>query len=329
MAGAAIAAESPASSDRTWDMKLADQPSGSFMESTRVDTEGNVTTKERMAMDINRLGNRVSISNETETLENRGGEMQSLVATMSSSQAATRLRVTRSEEALQIVTEAGGKSYEKKIPFTGTIVGPKGLEKLGRENLKKEGATITYRMFSPELGNVATMERKVVGIIDDKGRKLLRCEETVEGFPGKQFVTIDENGRWITRQQTFPFGELVIEASTRATAAQAPAPAPSTTLPTESYDRTMARSNILLPDPRSISGLRNSGSGTSSLSLAGLSWKALVNASWKNRAPWPCSKCAGATRRPENPMITRMKVVFVLMPLFRATMRRSFGLRGK
>ena len=165
-------------------------------------------------MEINRLGSRVSITNETETVENRAGEMQSVIATISSSQAATRLRVTRDDGALQIETEAGGKTYEKKVPFTGTLVGPKGIEKLSRENLRKEGAKVSYRMFSPEFGNVATMERKVVRTIDDKGRKLLKCEETIEGFPGKQFVTIDENGRWITRQQTFPFGELVIEPST-------------------------------------------------------------------------------------------------------------------
>ena len=255
LTGAAIAVETPALSDRTWDLKLADQPSGSFTESSLAGTDGKVTTKERMVMEINRLGSKVSITNETETIENRAGEMQSLVATISSSQAATRLRVTRSDEALQIVTEAGEKSYEKKVPFTGTIVGPKGIERLSRENLKKEGATISYRMFSPELGNVATIERKVVGTIDDKGRKLLKCEETIEGFPGKQFVTIDENGRWVTRQQTFPFGELVIEPSGRAATTQASAPPASKTLPKESYDRTMARSNILLPDPRGISAL--------------------------------------------------------------------------
>ena len=257
IAASAVAADSPAPVERAWDLKLADQPSGSFSESTLEGNDGHVTTKERMAMEINRLGSRVSITNETETVENGAGEMQSLIATMSSSQAATRLRVTRSGTALQIETEAGGKSYEKKVPFTGSIVGPKGVEKLSRENLKKEGATISYRMFSSELGNVATMERKVVGTIDDKGRKLLRCEETIEGFPGKQFVTIDENGRWVTRQQTFPFGELVIEPKASASTAQAQTQATpaSTALPKESYDRTMARSNIPLPDPRSISAV--------------------------------------------------------------------------
>src|SRR5688500_12823443 len=220
---AAIAADLPAPAERHWDLKLADQPSGSFTESSLASADGQVTTKERMAMEINRLGRKVSITNETETVENRAGEMPSLVATMSSSQASTRLRVTRTGEGLQIVTEAGEKSYEKTIPFTGSIVGPKGIEQLSREKLKKEGAVVSYRMFSPELGNVATMERKVVGTTNHKGRKLLKCEETIEGFPGKQFVTIDEDGRWITRQQTFPFGELVIEPSTRATTDQFPA----------------------------------------------------------------------------------------------------------
>jgi hypothetical protein len=251
----AIAANPPAAVDRTWELKLSGEPSGSFTESSLAGDEGKVTTKEKMAMVINRLGNKVSITNEIETVENRDGEMQSLVAITSSSEAATHLRVTRAEHALQIETQAGGKSYQKKVPFTGSIVGPRGIEKLSREKLKKEGAVISFRMFSPEFGNVATVERKVVGTVEDKGRKLLKCEETMEGFPGKQIVTIDENGRWITRQQTFPFGELVIEPSGSMAAAPLASPSVSPALPQEAYDRTMARSNIPLPDPRGISAV--------------------------------------------------------------------------
>ena len=251
-----IAAKAPEAVERSWELRLDGQPSGSFTESSVAGANGNATTREKMVMEINRLGNKVSITNEVETVENRDGEMQSLVATMSSSQAATRSRVTRSDNVLKIETEAGGKSYEKKIPFTGAIVGPRGIEKLSRGALKKEGDMISYRMFSPEFGNVATVERKVLATIDDNGRKLLKCEETIAGFPGKQSVTIDENGRWITRQQTFPFGELVIEPGSRTDAAQAStSPASPAALPKESYDRTMARSNIPLPDPRSIAAV--------------------------------------------------------------------------
>ena len=172
LSAGAVAAEPAVSGERHWDLKLADQPSGSFIESSLPGADGNVITREKMIMEINRLGSKVSISNETETVENSAGEMQSVVSVMSSSQAATRLRVTRSNEALRLETEAGGKSYEKQIPFTGTILGPKGIERLSREKLKTTGATISYRMFSPELGNVAAIERKVVGTVEDKGRKI-------------------------------------------------------------------------------------------------------------------------------------------------------------
>src|SRR5688572_6810150 len=100
MIAMAVAGEPSTSGDRHWDLKLADQPSGSFTESSVAGADGKVTTKEQMAMEINRLGSKVSIQNETETVENSSGEMQSLVSTMSSSQASTVLRVTRGNEAL-------------------------------------------------------------------------------------------------------------------------------------------------------------------------------------------------------------------------------------
>src|SRR5687767_15991407 len=95
---AAVAADPATPAARHWDLKLADQPSGSFTESSLASADGQVTTKERMAMEINRLGSKVSITNATETVENRPGQMQSLVSTMSSSQASTRPRATRTGE---------------------------------------------------------------------------------------------------------------------------------------------------------------------------------------------------------------------------------------
>lgn len=250
IASGALAEDAPVPVERRWELKLNGQPSGSFTESSSAGNDGSVITRERMVMEINRLENRVTIESDTETAENSEGVMQSVRATLSSSQAPTRIRATRADGVFQIETEAGGKSYTKTIPATRAILGPKGIEKLSRQELTKEGGATSYRMFSPELGNVATVNRKVVGIIGDNGRTLFKCEEIIEGFPGKQFVTIDRSGRWTTRQQTFPFGELVIEPS--GTTAASPS---STALPKESYDRTMARSNILLPDPRSIQGV--------------------------------------------------------------------------
>ena len=134
------------------------------------------------------------------------------------------------------------------------VLGPKGVEKLSREQLKKPGDTIAFQMFLAELAGVQTVTRKAVAPVDYQGRQVLQVEETVEGMPGKQLLTLDENGRWVTRRQTLPFGELTMQpASDAAVAAPNTAPSqPGNTLPAESYDSTMARSNILLPDPRTV-----------------------------------------------------------------------------
>ena len=103
------------------------------------------------------------------------------------------------EGGLQLQTEAGGKSYEKKIALTGPVLGPKAIEKLCRERLEAAGATVSFQIFSPDLGGVVTVTRKATGPVEKAGRALLQVEETIEGMPGKTLLTLDDGGRWITR----------------------------------------------------------------------------------------------------------------------------------
>ncbi len=245
-----IAETSPA--ERFWQVNVAGQASGSFTETTVSSADGKVRTKETMALELNRLGSKISMKTESETLEATEGMVESLTGSVSSSQAVTNVRASRVEGAFEVETEAGGKSYQKKIPLSGTVLGPKGVEKLSRENLKTEGATVSFQMFSVEMGGIVSMTRKAVARLEEEGHSILRVEETIEGMPGKQVVTLDENGRWLTRRQSLPFGELTLEPSTRSAPAAQSGPA----LPAESYDQTMARSNILLPDPRTLTKLR-------------------------------------------------------------------------
>lgn len=248
----------PASIERAWQLNVAGQPSGSFTESTVTTADGKAKTKETMSLEINRLGRKVSMKTESESVESNGGALESLTGSITSSQAATHVRATRVNATLEVETEAGGKSYQKKIPLTGLVLGPKGVEKLSRENLKSEGATASFQMFSAELAGIVSITRKVMGNAEHGGRQLVKVEETIEGMPGKQLITLDENGRWVTRQQSLPFGDLVMEPSTQpAVPGQGAGPTakPETTLPSESYDKTMARSNILLPDPRTLTAV--------------------------------------------------------------------------
>jgi len=244
--------------ERAWQLKVAGQPSGSFTESTVTTSDGRVKTKETMSLEMNRLGSKVSMKTESESVESKDGALESLAGSISSSQAATRVRATRVNAALEVETEAGGKSYQKKIPLAGLVLGPKGVEKLSRENLKSEGATASFQMFSAEVAGIVSITRKVIGNAEHGGRKLVKVEETIEGMPGKQLITLDEGGRWVTRQQSLPFGDLVMEPATRpAVPGQdaEPTAKPEATLPSESYGKTMALSNILLPDPRTLTAV--------------------------------------------------------------------------
>ncbi len=249
-------AAEPAPPERAWQLKVAGQPSGSFTESTVTGADGKVRTTEIMSLEMNRLGSKVSMKTESESVESNDGALDSLNGSISSSQAATRVRATRVNAALEVETEAGGKSYQKKIPLSGLVLGPKGVEKLSRENLKSEGATTSFQMFSLEVGGIISITRKVIGNAEHGGRKLVKIEEKIEGMPGQQLITLDEDGRWVTRQQSLPFGDLVMEPSTRPTEQEAaPTAKPEATMPSESYDKTMARSNISLPDPRTLTAV--------------------------------------------------------------------------
>src|SRR6187431_2295376 len=93
--------------ERLWQLKIAGQPSGSFTESTVTTADGKVRTKETMALELNRLGSKVLMKTESETVEGTDGTVESLTGSVSSSQAATRVRATRVEGAFQVEIEAG------------------------------------------------------------------------------------------------------------------------------------------------------------------------------------------------------------------------------
>jgi hypothetical protein len=65
----ASALHAAAPEERIWQLKLADQPSGSFTETTTRHSDGKVVTREVMAMELNRLGNKVEMKVEGESTE--------------------------------------------------------------------------------------------------------------------------------------------------------------------------------------------------------------------------------------------------------------------
>ena len=94
--------------ERSWQLKLADQSSGSFTETTTRHPDGKVVTREVMAMELNRLGSKVEMRVEGESTEDANGKLEVLQSSVTSSKTATQVRATREGDAFQIETTAGG-----------------------------------------------------------------------------------------------------------------------------------------------------------------------------------------------------------------------------
>lgn len=246
-----LRAESPAAlaaASRHWTLSLAGQTVGSFVETSGARDGGGSRTREVMRLTINRLGSKVSIETDATSDESPAGELVALEVSAALGSEPVKTRVLRDGQNLRLTTEAGGKSYDKSIPVSERLLGPAGVRRLSREKLQAVGDAISFHQFSPESGAVAQLRRTVTGVLAEG----LQVEEEVVGVPGKSKVLLTRDGQWLRRAQMLPFGELLIVPATAEAARLAEA---GGTLPEDSYDRTMARSNIRLPDPRSISRL--------------------------------------------------------------------------
>ena len=203
-------------------------------------------------MVINRLGSSVSLKTEATTDENASGEFLAQdLNRVDVGRTDRDTRVRRVGNELKIETEAAGRKYEKSVPCEVRVVGPHGLASLSRAALKAPGDAIEFHQFVPELGGVAKSQRRLLARETGPNGLQLMVEDTIDGMPGVIQLALDENGRWQTRSQQLPFGELAFAPATAELAARA-AYARRRKLPDEAYESTMARSNIRLPDPRSL-----------------------------------------------------------------------------
>lgn len=113
------------------------------------------------------------------------------------------MAVGAGDGSLQISTTTGGKTYERNVPFTGTLVGPDHARKLLVLQVHKPSDTFSYQTFSPELGVVATVTATLIGTedvkVDQQPISGLKLEESMSAMPGKMTVWLDHDG-WLLRQ---------------------------------------------------------------------------------------------------------------------------------
>ncbi|MGA2598348.1 MAG: transglutaminase domain-containing protein [Bryobacteraceae bacterium] len=234
--------------DRWFEIRLSGQPTGYYFESEEKQASGTRSV-EAMLFVMNRLGSKVEIKTRSETLEDAAGMMVSVESEVSSSAQTTMMKAKRIAGAVDLESITGGKRYTRVIPAAEPLFGPKGVEHLTLERLNKPGDRFSYDMFAPELGGVGHFTRT----LDSRDGATLRVEEETAGMPGKTILSLGCDGNMVERKSELPFGQVVIEISNRETALRA---AQGSELKNEIFGSTLARSNVRLPDPRSIERVR-------------------------------------------------------------------------
>jgi hypothetical protein len=210
-----------------------------------------------MRLVLNRLGTKVEMRFLTVSEETPDGRLLRETYEMQASLVATRTEAVVKDGRIEFRSETGGKTYDRTIPYTGTLLGQEGIRLLSQKKLRKPGDTVDFQTFSPEIEAVVRGTRKFLSAetIDLNGTSLpaIKIEETIESAGVKSTGWLDENHEVVRQDMPTPFGPSVFVLADRASALRA---AEGGALPAEMFERSIIRTNVRIPQARALATLR-------------------------------------------------------------------------
>ncbi|MBI1849733.1 MAG: transglutaminase domain-containing protein [Planctomycetes bacterium] len=209
------------------------------------DPTRRVTTTESTIV-FNRLGNKLVIAGTSAFEEGEDGRLREVHTTLSMSADPTSTFATFGPGSMHVRSTSGGRSYERDVPCTATVVGPDWVRRASLERLRSVGDHIEFSTFLAETGGVVAETRTLLEPASADGTR--RVREEITGVI-TQTITLDRDGRVARLEQKGPFGEMVVE---RADRERAMAAASGAELPGEAFGRTVVHSNVRLPQSREI-----------------------------------------------------------------------------
>ena len=237
--------------------RLSGQSMGTYTEKRTLDSDGNTVTAIDSNMVFNRLGSKLELKSSSSYVETSQGALLRVDSTSSSSQQATTTHATVHDDTLHIVTEAGGHTYERSLAIPTHLLGPEAARRLAVSTLRAAGDRFSYDTFTPDLGNIVTVTDKAVAFDDlpatqdGAGTKI---EQTMTGMPTPAFLWTDDTG-WLLRQTVpSPLGEIeVVRTDDNHIQGR---PVEGATLPDETFNRSIVKANIRLPQERLVNQIK-------------------------------------------------------------------------
>jgi hypothetical protein len=256
MAASLCAQAPPAGAADSWYLvTIGGLPVGGAHERVGIEA-GAVREESDLHLVLNRMGSKVEMEMRAVSREAPDGRFQGMDLTMRLSAQETASSVTVEDGVVRIRDTAGGRGFERTVPFAGELLGPEGLRRRSSAGLKKPGDRIEAQTWAAELGAVRKVTRSVLGeeSVTASGRPLrtLKVEEVTEGSPAKRTLWLDADGWTVQSSDPGPFGEMRTVRVDEATARQAES---GGELPAESYGATLVHTPIRIPHPRRVERL--------------------------------------------------------------------------
>lgn len=233
-------------------LSLEGTPAGIASERTQPEDGGGFATHSSFEVAINRLGARLEMATSEIQHEDGAGHLLALEARIRASAEETTLSATVHPGRITLTSTAGGRSYQRELEEHRPLLGAEGLRRATLAWLEHPGEPLEYATFSTETGDVATVHRRWLAREVRDGAEVAVIEEQVEGVPGRSRVVLDREARTLEEQEDSPLGVIRIERSDESTARSRLA----TAAQPERYVHSLLRSNVRLPDPRSLARLR-------------------------------------------------------------------------
>jgi hypothetical protein len=231
---------------------ISAQPAGVYLEKTVI-TPGGVESTLENTIIFNRLGSRVEYKVYGVYRQDLSGKLLSAHCVQSSSQSSVQTDVDISGNALQSRIKTGDKEYSQTTPFTGKLIGPEGSRRI-MNALAPSTPQSSYQTFLCETGAVGTVTVKYIGNealtgADGSTVAAIHVDQKLEGFPDLTALWLDASGAMLKMHQNTPFGPMETKRDDNS---DSPSVAVGAELPNESYQGTMALSNIRVPNPRQV-----------------------------------------------------------------------------
>jgi transglutaminase-like putative cysteine protease len=239
----ALLSSAAVAQERWFEVRIAGNPSGLAHEVVTTAEDGGLETASESRTLIQRLEAKLDLRVRAHASESPDGLLRRVHVETDLSAQTTFTDVTFAARSATVREWTGTSApHERTIQLEAALLGPEEVRKRSARSLRQPGDELVLPVWAADLGMPARVRRTVISL--ENG--LVRAEEKYEGTPVSRSVWLAPDGELQRSESPAPFGVLALVRTESEPALRA------AELPRDTYQRTLLRSNVRLPQPRAL-----------------------------------------------------------------------------